>query len=299
MRLVALLLVALLGASVRGGRTGRRRRLLRVPVGAPPGRGRRFRRRPAALERAAPSSIRVRRKCGPSWGRFTFAAASPRRPRPPPRRRSPSTSTNVEGHRVLGLVYAGYADGGSQRGSPAQVDAVSEGRHHAPGAGVGLHAAGRPGPELHARPAVPARRHPGQGGAVADARGRAEPGLGAGAPAACAGAGGDQGRAGGDRDARGHRRRGAARGGGARPVSGAGRPAPRGCGHLHQGAGGRADEPRVEVPPHRRALQRQGLQGGGGVRRPMRAGSTRRTRASRACRAARCSTPAIARAAWR
>ena len=113
---------------------------------------------------------------------------------------------SVEGHRVLGLVYAGYADGGSQNAvRPPQVtqylkDAIT---HLEQASASTLRATsscnftlGR----LYLRAG-----DAGESGAGADARGRAEPGVGAGAPAAGAGAGGDTRRGGGDRDARCHR----------------------------------------------------------------------------------------------
>jgi tetratricopeptide (TPR) repeat protein len=75
----------------------------------------------AALERAAkvdPRSSEVRAELGA----FHLRRSQPEEAEAAAKSALAIESTNVEAHRVLGLVYAGYADGGSnQRGTSAQV----------------------------------------------------------------------------------------------------------------------------------------------------------------------------------
>ena len=138
----------------------------------------------AALERAAKLDARSS-EVWAELGAFHLRRSQPEDAEAAAKSALAIDSTSIEGHRVLGLVYAGYADGGlAARGSRGADGAVPEGRHHAPGAGVGLDVVRRSGPQLHAGPAVPARGHAGEGRAVADARGCAEPGVGAGTAAA-------------------------------------------------------------------------------------------------------------------
>ena len=93
----------------------------------------RFRRRAGRARARRAGRRRARPRCGPGRRRSTCAAASPTKPRRRRRPRWPSTRTNIEAHRALGLVYAGYADGGTRRAvDVAGGRHLSEGRHHAP-----------------------------------------------------------------------------------------------------------------------------------------------------------------------
>jgi tetratricopeptide (TPR) repeat protein len=119
-RLVALLFVALLGASVvavaqdAGGAYFEFLSARRLEgVGDFPAAQ-------AALERAAKLDSRSS-EVRAELGAFHLRRSQPEEAEAAAKAALAIDGTNVEGHRVLGLVYAGYADGGSQRGSSAQV----------------------------------------------------------------------------------------------------------------------------------------------------------------------------------
>ena len=120
MRLVAFLLVALLGAPVAavaqdaGGAYFEfllARRLEGVGD---------FPAAQAALERAAKLDVRSS-EVRAELGAFHLRRSQPEEAEAAAKAALAIDSDSVEGHRVLGLVYAGYADGGSQRASTAQT----------------------------------------------------------------------------------------------------------------------------------------------------------------------------------
>ena len=74
----------------------------------------------AALERAAKLDARSS-EVRAELGAFHLRRSQPEEAEAAAKSALAIDDTSVEGHRVLGLVYAGYADGGSQKGSTAQV----------------------------------------------------------------------------------------------------------------------------------------------------------------------------------
>jgi tetratricopeptide (TPR) repeat protein len=74
----------------------------------------------AALERAAKMDARSS-EVRAELGAFHLRRSQPEEAEAAAKAALAIDSNSVEGHRVLGLVYAGYADGGTQRGTTAQA----------------------------------------------------------------------------------------------------------------------------------------------------------------------------------
>ncbi len=250
----------------RAPRRRRPRRPTSTPIssscGAPSGGRRRLCRRAGRARARGRRRLRARPRCVAELAAFHLRRSQPDEAEKAAKAALAIDENNIEAHRVLGLVYAGYADAAS--GAPRtrqQIATVPEGRHHASRTRGG--AARRPAiscctSRWAACTCAPTSR---------ESRGRAEPRVTQNPGSVQARLALAQAHAANknlparDRDARDHRRRGAARGGRARAVPGTGRPASRSRRHLHEGARSAADQPRAQVAAHRRALRRPGLHG--------------------------------------
>ena len=257
----------LVGAPVRG----RRHRTPAAPISSSCWRGawkgRAISPAPRPRSSAPPRSTARSSEVRAELGAFHLRRSQPEEAETAAKAALAIDSTSLEGHRVLGLVYAGYADGGSQRGVRRRrsrsilKDAITHLELASASTLAGDLVLNFTLGRLYLRAGTPEKAVQSLTRVVAQNPGSVQARLllaqahavTKDVPAAIATL---------EAIVDEEPRVAAALG----PVPGAGRAAARGRRHLHQGARRAADEPRAEVAAHHRALQRQGLQGGGGVR---------------------------------